>query len=67
MTFLHDNLTTLERGALGTVTTLGTVLFSVAADAEIYLRLGGLAIGCVVGVLTLVSVSLDIARKLRSK
>ncbi len=67
MNFWHSNLTTIERGALGVFSSIGSVWFSAFSGAEIYIRVGGLMIGVLVGVATLFSVLLDICRKLKDR
>ena len=65
MTYLHNNLSTLERGALGTFASLGSAAVSFAAHLEMYLRVAGLLVGLAVGVVTLISVLHDLKRKQR--
>jgi hypothetical protein len=67
MNFWQNNFSTVERGAIGVATSLGTVVWSWVGHAEVYLRVGGLAVGVLVGLLTLVSVSLDIVKKWRAR
>ena len=60
---LEQHLTTVERGVLGTLATGGSVAVSFLSQFELYLRLGGLALGCAIGVVTLMSVWRDFTRK----
>jgi hypothetical protein len=67
MSMLHNNLSTIERGALGVVTSVGSVVLSSLSSLEIYLRIFGLAVGALVGVATLVSVCLDVRKKWKNR
>ena len=63
VSFLHEHLTTVERGALGTLATGGSVAVSFLSQFELYLRIGGLLLGLAIGVVTLMSVWRDFRRK----
>jgi hypothetical protein len=63
VSFLHEHLSTVERGVLGTLATGGSVAVSFLSQFELYLRIGGLALGCAIGVVTLMSVWRDFTRK----
>ena len=56
-------MSTVERGALGTLATTGSVAVSFMAQFELYLRIGGLILGLAIGVITLLSVWRDYQRK----
>jgi hypothetical protein len=60
---LDQHLSTVERGALGTLATTGSVAVSFLSQFELYLRLGGLVLGLAIGVITLMSVWRDFRRK----
>jgi hypothetical protein len=53
----------VERGALGTLATGGSVAVSFLSQFELYLRIGGLVLGLAIGVVTLMSVWRDFQRK----
>jgi hypothetical protein len=63
MSFMHDHLTTVERGALGTFASIGSAAVSLVSQLEVYLRVAGLCIGLAVGVVTLISVLHDLRKK----
>ena len=63
MSYLHDHLTTVERGALGTFASIGSAAVSMVSHLEVYLRVAGLCIGLAVGVVTLISVLHDLRTK----
>jgi hypothetical protein len=63
MSFMHDHLTTVERGALGTFASIGSAAVSLVSQLEVYLRVAGLCVGLAVGVVTLISVLHDLRRK----
>ena len=63
MSFLHQHLSTVERGALGTLATGGSVAMSFLSQFELYLRIGGLLLGLAIGVITLLSVWRDFRNK----
>ena len=63
MTYWHEHLTTVERGALGTFASLGSAAVSMVAHVELYLRIAGLCVGLAVGVITLLSVYHDLRKK----
>jgi hypothetical protein len=62
MSFLHEHLSTVERGTLGTLATTGSVAVSFLSQFELYLRIGGLVLGLAIGVITLLSVWRDYKR-----
>ncbi len=61
--YFHHNLTTTEKGVIGTVTSIGSSVFSMLPQLETTLRVAGLLIGILVGLATLISVLHDIAKK----
>jgi len=63
VTYWHQHLTTVERGALGTLATTGSVAISFLSQFEMYLRVSGLVIGLAIGVVTLLSVWRDYQKK----
>ena len=63
MSILHNHLTTVERGALGTFASIGSAAVSLVSQLEVYLRVAGLVVGLAVGVVTLISVLHDLRRK----
>ena len=63
MQYLHHNMSTTEKGVLGTVTSIGSSVVSMLPQLEATLRVTGLVIGIFVGVATLVSVLHDIQKK----
>ena len=63
VSFLHQHLSTVERGALGTLATGGSVAMSFLSQFELYLRIGGLILGSAIGIVTLMSVWRDFQRK----
>ena len=63
MSYLHDHLTTVERGALGTFASIGSAAVSMVSQLELYLRVAGLCVGLLVGLVTLLSVYHDLRRK----
>jgi hypothetical protein len=63
MSYWHQHLTTVERGALGTFASLGSAAVSMVSHLEVYLRVAGLMVGLAVGVVTLISVVKDLRRK----
>jgi hypothetical protein len=63
MSFMHEHLTTVERGALGTFASIGSAAVSMVSQLELYLRVAGLCVGLAVGVVTLLSVLHDLRRK----
>jgi hypothetical protein len=56
-------MTTVERGALGTFASIGSAAVSMVSHLEVYLRVAGLCVGLLVGVVTLISVLHDLRRK----
>jgi hypothetical protein len=63
MSFMHEHLTTVERGALGTFASIGSAAVSMVSHLEVYLRVAGLCVGLAVGVVTLISVLHDLRKK----
>jgi len=63
MSFMHEHLTTVERGALGTFASIGSAAVSMVSQLELYLRVAGLCVGLAVGVVTLISVLHDLRTK----
>ena len=63
MSYWHQHLTTVERGALGTFASIGSAAVSMVAHVELYLRIAGLCVGLAVGIVTLLSVYHDLRRK----
>lgn len=63
MSLLHNHLTTVERGAIGTFASIGSAAVSLVSQLEVYLRVAGLIVGLAVGVVTLLSVLHDLRRK----
>jgi hypothetical protein len=63
VSFLHQHLSTVERGALGTFASIGSAAVSMVSHLEVYLRVAGLMVGLAVGVVTLISVVKDLRRK----
>lgn len=63
MSILHNHLSTVERGALGTFASIGSAAVSLVSHLEVYLRVAGLCVGLAVGVVTLISVLHDLRNK----
>jgi hypothetical protein len=63
MSFMQSHFSTVERGALGTFASLGSAAVSMVSHVEVYLRIAGLCVGLLVGVVTLLSVYHDLRRK----
>jgi hypothetical protein len=63
MSYMQSHFTTVERGALGTFASLGSAAVSMVSHLEVYLRVAGLCVGLLVGVVTLISVYHDLRRK----
>ena len=63
MSYWHQHLSTVERGALGTFASLGSAAVSMVSHLEVYLRVAGLMVGLAVGVVTLISVLKDLRKK----
>ena len=61
--YFHNNLTTTEKGVIGTVTSIGSSAFSMLPQLETTLRVAGLCVGLAVGIVTLLSVLHDLRRK----
>jgi hypothetical protein len=60
---MQSHFTTVERGAIGTFTSIGSAAVSMVSQLEVYLRIAGLCVGLLVGVVTLLSVYHDLRRK----
>ena len=60
---MQQHFSTVERGALGTFASLGSAAVSMVSHVEVYLRIAGLCVGLLVGVVTLISVLHDLRRK----
>jgi hypothetical protein len=67
MTSWHYHMTTTEKGVIGTVTSIGSSVFSMLPHLETSLRIAGLLVGFCVGVATLISVLHDVRRKMKEK
>ncbi len=67
MSLLHNHLSTVERGALGTFASIGSAAVSLVSQLEVYLRVAGLMVGLAVGVVTLISVLHDLRKKQKEK
>jgi hypothetical protein len=67
MTSWHYDLTTTEKGVIGTATSIGSSAFSMLPQLESGLRIAGLCIGLAVGIVTLLSVLHDLRRKQQEK
>jgi zinc transporter ZupT len=67
MTSWHYHLTTTEKGVIGTVTSIGSSVFSMLPHLETTLRVAGLCVGLAVGVVTLISVLHDLRKKQKQK
>jgi hypothetical protein len=67
MTSWHYHMTTTEKGVVGTVTSIGSSVFSMLPHLETSLRIAGLLVGFCVGVATLISVLHDVRRKMKEK
>ena len=63
MSFMQQHFTTVERGALGTFASIGSAAVSMVSELEVYLRIAGLCVGLLVGVVTLLSVYHDLRKK----
>ena len=63
MSYWHQHLSTVERGALGTFASIGSAAVSMVSHLEVYLRVAGLMVGLAVGVVTLISVLKDLRKK----
>ena len=63
MSYLQTHFSTVERGALGTFASIGSAAISMVSHLEVYLRVAGLCVGLLVGVVTLISVYHDLRRK----
>ena len=67
MTSWHYDLTTTEKGVIGTVTSIGSSVFSMLPHLETTLRVAGLCVGLAVGIVTLISVLHDLRKKQKQK
>jgi hypothetical protein len=67
MSLLHNHLSTVERGALGTFASIGSAAVSLVSQLEVYLRVAGLMVGLAVGIVTLISVLHDLRKKQKTK
>ena len=67
MTYWHTHFSTTEKGAVGTVTSIGSSVLSMLPHLETTLRIAGLCIGILVGLATLISVLHDIKKKRKEK
>jgi hypothetical protein len=63
MSYMQTHFSTVERGAIGTFTSIGSAAVSMVSEVEVYLRVAGLCVGLLVGVVTLLSVYHDLRRK----
>ena len=63
MSYMQQHFSTVERGALGTFASLGIAAVSMVSHVEVYLRVAGLCVGLLVGVVTLLSVYHDLRKK----
>ena len=63
MSYMQQHFITVERGALGTFASLGSAAVSIVSHVEVYLRVAGLCVGLLVGVVTLLSVYHDLRKK----
>jgi zinc transporter ZupT len=63
MQYFHHNFSTTEKGVIGTVTSIGSSVFSMLPHLETTLRVAGLCVGLAVGVVTLISVLHDLRKK----
>ena len=61
--FAQHHLSTVERGALGTFASIGSAAVSMVSHLEVYLRVAGLCVGLLVGIITLISVYHDLRKK----
>jgi zinc transporter ZupT len=60
-------MSTTEKGVLGTVTSIGSSVFSMLPHLETTLRVAGLCVGLAVGIVTLISVLHDLRKKQKQK
>ena len=60
---MQQHFSTVERGALGTFASIGSAAVSMVSHLEVYLRVAGLCVGLLVGVVTLISVLHDLRTK----
>ena len=63
MSYMQTHFSTVERGAIGTFTSIGSAAVSMVSQLEVYLRIAGLCVGLLVGIVTLLSVYHDLRRK----
>jgi hypothetical protein len=67
MQYFHHNFSTTEKGVIGTVTSIGSSVFSMLPHLETTLRVAGLCVGLAVGIITLISVIHDLRKKQKQK
>ena len=63
MSYMQQHFSTVERGALGTFASIGSAAVSMVSQLEVYLRVAGLCVGLLVGIVTLISVYHDLRKK----
>jgi hypothetical protein len=63
MSLHYFQLSTTEKGLIGSATSIGSSALSMFSHLETALRIGGLLIGIAVGLATLISVLHDISKK----
>ena len=63
MSYMQTHFSTVERGALGTFASIGSAAVSMVSHLEVYLRIAGLCVGLLVGLVTLISVLHDLRTK----
>jgi hypothetical protein len=61
--YFHHNFSTTEKGIIGTATSIGSSVFSMLPHLETTLRVAGLCVGLLVGIITLISVYHDLRKK----
>ena len=61
--YFHHHFTTTEKGIIGTATSIGSSVFSMLPHLETTLRVAGLCVGLLVGIVTLISVYHDLRKK----
>ena len=61
--YFHHNFSTTEKGVIGTATSIGSSVFSMLPHLETTLRVAGLCVGLLVGIITLISVYHDLRKK----
>lgn len=60
---MHPHHSSISTGLLGTATSIGAALTSLLPHVETWMRIGSLAIGIVVGMLTGIKVVRDLLKK----